>query len=467
MSDLITLPLADILAGYRSKTLSPSEYWAAVEARVDAVEPKVQALFAYDPEAARAAARAATDRWARGTPQGPLDGVPVTVKELVATKGTPIPLGTAATELKPAETDAPTAARLREDGAVIFAKTTCPDYGMLSSGLSSFHKLSRNPWKLSENPGGSSAGAASAGAAGFGPLHIGTDIGGSVRLPAGWTGLFGFKPSLGRIPIDPYYVGRCAGPMTRSVMDAALSMATLTRPDWRDGTSLPYEAIDWTDLGIDMRGLKLGLMLDAGCGQDAEPEVRAAVIAAAKIFEDMGAEIVPVGPVMTRAMLDGLDKFWRAKFWGDIAPLSAERRAKILPYILEWAEGGADVSGVAAVQGFGQTIEMRKTCGQLFTTVDAVLSPVNPQVSYPADWASPTNDPAAPFEHICFTVPWNMSEQPAASINCGYSASGIPIGLQIVGPRFDDLFVFKLAKAFEDATGGVTAWPDLREAVPA
>ncbi|MBP0649948.1 amidase, partial [Mycobacterium tuberculosis] len=131
---------------------------------------------------------------------GPLAGVPVTVKALIATAGTPIPLGTAATELTPAAADAPTAARLREDGAVLFAKTTCPDYGMLSSGLSSFHPLSRNPWKLSENPGGSSAGAAAAGAAGFGPLHIGTDIGGSVRLPAGWTGLFGFKPSLGRIP---------------------------------------------------------------------------------------------------------------------------------------------------------------------------------------------------------------------------------------------------------------------------
>jgi aspartyl-tRNA(Asn)/glutamyl-tRNA(Gln) amidotransferase subunit A len=378
----------------------------------------------------------------------------------VATKGTPIPLGTAATELTPATADAPTAARLREDGAVIFAKTTCPDYGMLSSGLSSFHHLSRNPWKLSENPGGSSAGAAAAGAAGFGPLHIGTDIGGSVRLPAGWTGLFGFKPSLGRIPIDPYYVGRCAGPMTRSVMDAALAMATLTRPDWRDGTSLAPEAIAWTDLGIDLRGLRIGVMQDAGCGQDPDPEVTAAVAAAARVFADAGAEVIPVGPVMNRAMLDGLDRFWRAKFWGDIRLLSPERRAKILPYILAWAEGGADVTGVEAVQGFGQTIEMRKTCGLLFQSVDAVISPVNPKVSYPADWASPTNDPALPFEHICFTVPWNMSEQPAASINCGWSASGMPIGLQIVGPRYADLFVLKLAKAFEDRVGGVANWPD-------
>ena len=457
--DLLYRPLADVLAGFEARTLTPLDYWSAVEARIAAVEPHVHALWAYDPEAARAAAAASTERWAKGAPLGPLDGVPVTLKELIATAGLPVPLGTAATRLEPRTEDAPIAARLKEDGAVIFAKTTCPDYGMLSSGLSSFHELSRNPWNLTENPGGSSAGAAAAGAAGFGPLHIGTDIGGSVRLPAGWTGLVGFKPSLGRIPIDPYYVGRCAGPMTRSVMDAALAMATLTRPDWRDGTSLPYEAIDWTDLGIDVSGLTIGLMLDAGCGEEAEPEVKAAVEAAARLFERAGARVVPVGPVMTRAMLDGLDRFWRAKFWGDIAPLDQETRDRILPYILDWAKRGAEVDGVACAHGFNQTIEMRKTCGRLFTQVDAVLSPVNPRVSYPADWASPTNDPALPFEHICFTVPWNMSEQPAISINCGFSSSGMPIGLQIVGPRFADLTVLRLAKAFEDWTGGVTRWP--------
>jgi aspartyl-tRNA(Asn)/glutamyl-tRNA(Gln) amidotransferase subunit A len=187
--------------------------------------------------------------------------------------------------------------------------------------------------------------------------------------------------------------------------------------------------------------------------------VRTSVEEAARLFEKAGATIVPVGPVLTRAMLDGLDIFWRSRFWGDIAGLSEERRESILPYIYEWAKGGADVSGVDAVKGFNQTIEMRKTCGRLFTEVDAVLSPTNPIVSYPAEWASPTNDPKQPFEHIAFTVPWNMSEQPASSINCGFSASGMPIGLQIVGPRFDDMRVLKLSKAFENWTGGVKDWP--------
>ncbi|MGF0539021.1 amidase [Agrobacterium sp. ES01] len=459
MSELLDLTIPQIVDHYRARTLSPLEYWAAVEARIDAFEPKIAALYAYDPDSARAQARASTERWIKGETKGALDGIPVTLKELIATKGQPVPLGTAAVELVPATADAPIAARMKEDGAVIFAKTTCPDYGMLSSGLSSFHKLSRNPWDMTQNPGGSSAGAGAAGAAGYGPLHIGTDIGGSVRLPAGWTGLFGFKPSHGRIPVDPYYVGRCAGPMTRTVDDAAYAMATLSRPDWRDGTSLPANDFDWMDHAIDMRGKKIGVMLDAGCGLAVDPEIRDAVLKAAKRFEDAGALVFEVAPVLTREMLDGLDNFWRAKFWGDIAPLSEERRARILPYIYEWAKGGASVSGVGAVKGFGQTIEMRKTCAELFATVDAVLSPTNPIISYPADWASPTNDPHLPFEHIAFTVPWNMSEQPASSINCGFSKSGMPIGLQIIGPRFGDMDVLQLSKQFETWTGGIKNWP--------
>ncbi|NWJ23800.1 amidase [Rhizobium sp. RM] len=460
MTDLHQLNTLEILALYAEKKLSPSEYWQSVEARIAAFEPVVNALYAYDPEDAQKQAAASTDRWQKGETVGPLDGIPVSLKELIATKGQPIPLGTKAVELVPAAEDAPVAARCREDGAIIYAKTTCPDYGMLSSGLSSFHKLSRNPWDPSQNPGGSSAGAASAGAASYGTLHIGTDIGGSVRLPAGWTGLFGFKPSQGRIPVDPYYTGRCAGPMTRSVVDSAYAMATLSRPDWRDGTSLPPNDINWMDLDVDVKGLKIGLMLDAGCGLAVDVEVREAVLAAAKLFEAAGAIVVPVEPVLTRDMLDGLDDFWRAKFWGDIVTLSDERRASILPYIHEWAVKGADVSGARAVFGFNQTMEMRKSCGRLMQTVDAVISPTNPIVSYPADWASPTNDPQRPFEHIAFTVPWNMSEQPASSINCGFSTSGMPIGLQIVGPRYADLLVLKLSKVFEDWTGGVTNWPE-------
>ena len=462
MTALIDLTAVDLLAEFAARRVSPLDYWAAVEARIADFEPTIAALYAYDPDGARRAAEGSTARWAKGAPLGPLDGLPVTLKELIATAGVPVPLGTAATLLTPAREDAPAAARLREDGAIVFAKTTCPDYGMLSSGLSSFHALTRNPWDPALNPGGSSAGAAAAAAAGYGPLHVGTDIGGSVRLPAGWTGVFGFKPSQGRIPVDPYYLMRCAGPMTRTVADAALLMGTLARPDWRDGTSLPPADIDWRASGadLDVRGLRIGLMLDAGCGLPVAPEVREAIVRAAQCFAAAGAVVEEVGPVLTRAMLDGLDDFWRARFWGEMLKLDEGRRDLILPYIGDWARAGAAVSGVAAVAGFDGTMAMRRACGVLFQRVDAVLSPTSPVLSYPAEWASPTNDPARPFEHIGFTVPWNMSDQPAASIDCGVSSTGMPIGLQIVGPRFADLFVLRLSGLFETWRGPIARWPE-------
>ena len=460
-TSILDLPARSILTAFQSRSLSPVEYMTALIERVDAAEPQVQALYLYRPEQALEEAKASEARYAKAAPLGLLDGMPVSVKELIATKGDPVPLGTAAEALVPAKEDAPTAARLREDGAIMFAKTTCPDYGMLTSGLSSFHPLSRNPWDLTQNPGGSSAGSSAAGAAGYGPLHIGTDIGGSIRLPAGWTGLFGFKPSQGRVPIDPYYTGRVAGPMTPTVDDAALLMEVITRPDTRDATSLPYTALDWAGPAADVRGMKIGLMMDAGCGNPVDPEVASAVERAAALFAEHGAEVIPIAPVLTREMLDGLDYAWRARFWGIMQALSPENRAKILPYIYQWAEAGAHASPQRVAAGFDQTFAMRRATAAAFDKVDAVLSPVNPDVSYPAEWASPTNDPQRPFEHIAFTVPWNMGEQPAASIHCGMSRSGMPIGMQIIAPRYQDLTVFALARAYEAWRGPITNWPRL------
>src|SRR6059058_5213879 len=312
ITSLHDLSATDLIAGYRAKQFSPSEVLDEVIEHVAAWEPHIKALYLFDPDSARAAAKASTDRWQRGEPTGTLDGIPVTIKDNIATKGQPIPLGAASVKLVPAEKDAPPAARLRESGAIIFAKTTMPDYGMLSSGLSSFHPLTRNPWDLSKNPGGSSAGAGAAGAAGYGPLHLGTDIGGSVRLPACWCGLVALKPSLGRVPIDPPYVGRVAGPMTRTVDDAALMMSVLSRPDRRDGMCLPPDNINWKALEKSPRKMRIGLMLDLGVGQALEQEVRDIVVKAAKAFEAAGA-VTEVPGVMTREMLDGLDNFWRAR----------------------------------------------------------------------------------------------------------------------------------------------------------
>src|SRR6516164_7370462 len=307
VTSLHDLPAVDLIAGYRARQFSPSDVMEDLLAHVAVWEPHIKALYLFDPDGARSLAKASTERWQRGEAAGPLDGVPVTIKDNIATKGQPVPLGAASMPLTPAPVDAPPAARLREAGAVIFSKTTMPDYGMLSSGLSSFHPLTRNPWDLSKNPGGSSAGAGAAGAAGYGPLHLGSDIGGSVRLPSSWCGLVGLKPSLGRIPIDPPYVGRVAGPMTRNVEDATLMMSVLSKPDRRDGMALPPSDIHWKTLEKSPRKLRIGLMLDAGVGQALEKPVRDIAVKAAKAFESAGAVVTEVNGILTREMLDGLD----------------------------------------------------------------------------------------------------------------------------------------------------------------
>lgn len=463
MSSLLSLTAVELLAGYRSGEFSPSEVMEAVIGQVEACEPTLQALYAYDPQAARAEAEASTARWRRGAPMGPLDGVPATIKENIATKGVPVPLGTAATELTPAAADAPPAARMREAGAIIFAKTTMPDYGMLTSGLSSFHPLTRNPWKTSRNPGGSSAGAAAAGAAGYGPLHLGTDIGGSVRLPAAFCGLVGLKPSHGRVPIDPSYLGRIVGPLTRTVADTALAMSVLAQPDWRDPTALPPADLDWMGAAHHpeeaVAGLRVGLMLDSGAGLAVSPEVAAGSRTAAELLEAAGATVVPVEPFLTRAMLNGLDDFWRARAWDDVSKLSPERRERVLPYIRDWAESGAKRSGLDVVRGYNHTHAMRVAAARLFHDVDYLISPTCPVTAFPAHLASPVHDPEEPFEHIGFTVPWNMAENPAVSVNVGYDGDGLPVGVQVVGPRFDDLGVLGVAALIERLRPAQRPWP--------
>jgi aspartyl-tRNA(Asn)/glutamyl-tRNA(Gln) amidotransferase subunit A len=453
----------ELLTLYARREASPVEVLNDLLAHIERCEPKIAALWALDADAALAAARDSEARWARGDARA-LDGVPVTVKENIATRGLPVPLGCAATLLVPAAADAPPTARLREAGAVIVAKTTMPDLGMLSSGLSSFHALTRNPWDLSQNPGGSSAGAAAACAAGYGPLHLGTDIGGSIRLPASWCGIVGMKPSLGRIPIDPPYAGRVAGPMTRTVADAALAMRVLAQTDARDTMSLPPQDIAWNDLDFavsGVRGLKIGLWLDAGWGMAVGKEVLATVNAAARAFEQAGALVEPLAPFTTRAMIDGLDAFWRMRAWLDISAWPQQRQAQVLPYIHHWAAGAAALTGEQVFRGFSQMGVFRDAAVAATRRFDVVLSPVSPVVSFPAEFASPLNDPAQPFEHIAFTLPFNMSEQPAIALNAGYSASGFPIGVQLAGRRHDDLGVLRIAHAFEQLRGAQRSWPAL------
>ena len=464
MAALHALSAAALGRAYRKGELSPVEVALAVLAHIERWEPQLHATWALDADGALAMARASEARWLKGEARGALDGVPVTIKENIATRGVPLPMGSAATELVPAQEDAPPAARLREAGTVFISKTTMPDYGMLSSGLSSFHaqfgKLTRNPWNLSKNPGGSSAGAGAAAAAGYGPLHLGTDIGGSIRLPAAWCGVVGFKPSAGRVPIKPPYLGRVAGPMTRTVEDAALLMTTLSLPDDRDATRLPPQAIDWLAPAYDdLRGLKIGLLLNAGWGLAAEPQIDAAIRSAARRFEAAGAIVEPLAHFSTREMADGINRFWRMRSWLDIAALPAERQALVLPFIRDWVAEASSYSSAQLFHGYSQFAALRDATVDACHRFDFVISPVTPVSAFAAEWAMPSNDPLQAMEHIAFTLPFNMSEQPAISVPCAATAAGLPVGLQIAGRRHDDLGVLRLARAWEQLRSPLPDWP--------
>jgi aspartyl-tRNA(Asn)/glutamyl-tRNA(Gln) amidotransferase subunit A len=453
---------ARMAAAFRDAEASPVDVLRQVLGRLDAWEPHVNAMYLVHREAALGAARESEARWRAGRPLSPIDGVPVTLKENLYTRGDPAPLGTAASDLAPKAADAPPSARVREAGCVILGKTTMPDFGMLSSGLSSFHGVTRNPWRLDRNTSGSSSGAAAAAAAGYGPLHVGTDIGGSVRLPATHCGLFALKPSLGRVPIDPPYLGRVAGPMTRTVHDAALLMNALAKPDARDFMSLPYQPVDYAAQldGLDPKGLRIGLLTDMGVGLAPHPEVVAACRAAAHALEAAGAVIEPMPSFLSAAMLDGFHTFFEARSYNDVSAMSSPVRAKVLPFIVEWCSWRASsLSGADVMSAYTRLVAMREAAVRAAARFDFVLSPVSPILPYAAESACPGDDPHDALPHIAFTVAWNMSEQPAASLNWDFTADGLPVGVQLIGQRFDDLGVLRLARVMERLRPPQRPWP--------
>ena len=464
MADVRGFTAQRLSAGYAGRELLPLAAAEQALARMAAWEPRINAMYRIDRDGALAQARASEARWLAGRPRSPLDGVPVTIKENIATRGDPAPIGTRANEDAPAQAaDAPPAARLREAGCVILGKTTMPDYGMLSSGLSSLHGITRNPWRTDRNPSGSSSGAAAAAAAGYAPLHVGTDIGGSVRLPATHCGLFALKPSFGRVPIHPPYLGRVAGPMTRTVEDAALLMNLLSRPDARDFMSLPAQDCDFAeDLdALSPKLVRIGFLADMGVGLPVDPQVRAAAEAAATALAGAGCTVESIRSFLTEEMLEGMCRFFEARSYHDLMQLPASRRARVLPFIAEWCSWRAHgFSGRDVMKAYAAVMAMREAAVAATIGYDFILSPTSPILPYEAELAAPGNDPRNALPHIAFTVPYNMSGQPAASINWTSSADGLPIGIQLVGSRFDDRGVLRLARLVERLRPAQRAWPD-------
>ena len=443
----------DLSGGYADGTLSPVEVLEDVLAVVDEREPQVNALYLRDdPDRLRREAHESQDRWARGEQRGPLDGVPVTIKENVARSGVPMPSGNAGVTPVVPVVDSPVARRIGEAGMLVVGSTVMPDWGMLSSGVSSLHGITRSPLDPRLTTGGSSSGAGAAAAAGYGPLHVGTDIGGSIRLPGTWLGLATLKPSAGRVPVHAPYLGRAAGPMARSAADCALFMSVLAGPDPVDWTSLPAQEIDWRSGDLDLTSVRVGVWTDPGYGAAPDREVVATVRATGERLAAAGAEVVEVGPWLSQDVLDGIDLFWQARSWADFDRLAPQAQARVLPYIADWVRRGAGPDGQTVMDAYHSFSTLQAKTVAAWAAAgdpDFVISPVAPVAAFPAEQPMPFPDLDHGMWHINFTVPWNMTGQPAGTVDAGRTADGRTIGVQVVGRPFDDAGVLRLMGRLE------------------
>jgi aspartyl-tRNA(Asn)/glutamyl-tRNA(Gln) amidotransferase subunit A len=451
--DVVYGSAISLLDRYRKRELSPVEVTRLLLDRLDALQPKINAFCIVDHDGALAAARESERRWMSGKAVGKLDGVPVTIKDLILMRGFPTLRGSRLVDPHQYwSEEAPATARLREAGAVILGKTTTPEFGWKALGDSPLTGITRNPWDLARTPGGSSAGAAAACAAGIGPLHVGTDGAGSIRIPSAFTGVFGLKPSFGRVPAYPLSpMGLLAhiGPMARTVTDAALMLNVLSAPDHRDPYALPPEDTDWRD-GLEggVRGWRIAYSPRLGYAK-VDPVIAAAVGEAARQFETLGAVVEEVGTIFPSPR-EALFTLWAAGAAKVLDAYPADKRALVDPGLVATAAEGERIS---AVNYLGAEL-VRTALGQQMVAFhqkyDLLLTPMMPIPALPV--GQDLNDPATERHWIDwspFSYPFNMTRQPAASIPCGLTGTGLPIGLQIVGPLYADARVLRAARAFE------------------
>ena len=449
------LSAAELARAYRSDELSPVEVVDAIFRHIERNEPTLNAMARLTEHSARGAAKAAEAALHNGTAR-PLEGIPVTIKDLQPTAGLQTDSGSFITQGTIPEADAPCVTRLREAGCIMLGKTTTPEFGWKGVSQSPLHGITHNPWRHGYNAGASSAGAGVGAAAGYGPLHQGTDGAGSVRMPAHFSGVFGLKPTHGRVaswPMSNNDIATHVGPLTRTVEDAALMLTAMAGPHPWDYTSLEAAPLDYAALlATDLRGKRIGYSADLGHAQ-VDGDVLSLVEAAVGAFEAMGAHVEPVTPAWGRTGPELVRYFW---------PATYSIRGRSLP---QWRDQ-MDPGLVAMIEEFGPSsvpefLAMRErrfayctAIHQFFTEWDLLLTPAVSTAAFPAHLLQPEDWPQHPWDWLMwaeFSYPFNWSGNPACSIPCGLTPSGLPVGLQIVAPRFDDLGVLQAAAAFEAA----------------
>ena len=445
------LSASELLQAYRRKQLSPVEATRAALERIERYNSTLNAYCLVEAESAMAAARAAEGRWHKGEPRGLLDGVPTSVKDLVLTEGWPTLRGSrAVTQDQPWDEDAPCVARLRRHGAVFLGKTSTPEFGWKGITDSPLTGITRNPWNPALTPGGSSGGAAVAIATGMGALAIGTDGGGSIRIPAGFTGVYGMKPSFGRVPVaplSPFGTLSHAGPLTRTVADAALMLTVIAEPDARDWHALPYDARDYR-IGLDggVKSLRMAFSADLGY-VPVNAEVSAIVAKAVEVFVDLGAHVETLDPRFENP-LDAFTKLWFAGAANLTRSFDAGQRAVLDPGLAEIAAEGAAISLMDYLAAVNQRGALGQSMNLFHERYDLLLTPTLPITAFAAGQETPSQS-GRWMDWTPFTYPFNLTRQPAASIPCGLTQSGLPVGLQIIGPRYDDALVLRASRAFE------------------
>src|SRR5580704_7928025 len=429
--DIAYLPATELLARYRAKTLSPVAVTEQALRRLETYEGALNAFVLYDPESALTAARASEARWQKGQPQGLLDGVPIAIKDTQLTRGWPRLVGSRTIDPNQSwHEDAPATARLRAQNPVFFGKTTTPEFGWKPTTDSPLSGTTRNPWNLERTPGGSSGGSAAALLAGICPLALGTDAGGSIRIPASFSGVFGLKPTFGRVALyPPSAFGDVShvGPMSRTVADAALMLDAMKGPDARDWYSLPADGIAYRkelDEGS-MKGKRVALSPTLGYAEPA-PAVRRAVEAAAKIFADLGASVEPADP-FPESPLPIFQTLALGGFWALLRSMTPEKVAVMDPGLVATCRAGEAVTQEQLVEALGKRAVLGAAVRQFFERYDILLSPTMPitaAYAEPRDDGQP--DPVNYRDWLTYTWVFNLTRNPSASIPCGF-ADGLPI----------------------------------------